>query len=320
MNIMVEGKRVNKSTGCKKKSDAQIVVDRERERLKNIYAGIQVPTLLQAADRMLEERWKKLAGGGERYHAQIMTIADIVSNPRLDEITSAWINDVRQAMNRAGKKPATVNRHLAVIRTILRTARDEWEIIDRIPKVRLERENNERTRVISREEQEQMTTVLRSSRTARKYDSTVADLIDFLCETGLRLNEAIGLTDDNFENGCIRIWPKQTKTKKPRSVPLTDRAKEIIDRRGVPPFKEQVDVWMANRSFKWAKEKIGIDDPEFCLHACRHSFASRLLESGASLYDVKELLGHTNFTTTQRYSHLATSHLSKVMSQLDTQA
>ena len=252
----------------------------------------------------------------------ILYIVQEYDDPQIHEIDRRWVSDLRQWLikNPAGKKErgvATVNRYLAHLRTILLTARDDWEILEKVPKIRLERESNERTRVISREEQEKLTATLRSSTVKKRpYDRDVADLVDFLCDTGLRLSEALNLAPKNVKGQMIQLFPADTKSKAVRSVPLTDKAKEILENRESHPFSK-VDKFQANRAFNWAKEQIGIDESEFCLHACRHSFASRLLESGASLYDVKELLGHSNFSTTQRYSHLAIGHLQNAMNRLN---
>jgi len=327
MDLRVGDHRVNKSTGQKKKADAEVVERAERERLLNRQSDVRLrqaetmPKLSQAADRLWEERWSRLKDGQKMFRT-ILYIVQEYDDPQIHEIDRAWVSDLRQWLikNPDGKRTreiATVNRYLAHLRTILLSARDDWEILEKVPKIRLERESNERTRVITREEQEKLTKVLRSSTVKKRpYDRDVADLVDFLCETGLRLSEALNLAPKNIKGQMIQLFPADTKSKAVRSVPLTDRAGEILQERGNNPFSK-VDKFQANRAFNWGKTQVGIDDPEFVLHACRHTFASRLLESGASLYDVKELLGHANFSTTQRYSHLAIGHLQNAMNRLN---
>jgi site-specific recombinase XerD len=54
-----------------------------------------------------------------------------------------------------------------------------------------------------------------------------------------------------------------------------------------------------------------------CFHTLRHTFASRLVQNGVSLFEVKELLGHSDFSMTQRYSHLSPEGLQKVVKILN---
>ena len=63
----------------------------------------------------------------------------------------------------------------------------------------------------------------------------------------------------------------------------------------------------------------GIEDPRLrvCFHTLRHTFASWLVEGGVSLYEVKELMGHADFSMTQRYSHLSPEGLRSAVKILD---
>jgi site-specific recombinase XerD len=69
------------------------------------------------------------------------------------------------------------------------------------------------------------------------------------------------------------------------------------------PFEQIYFSWNA------ARTKAGLEDLR--IHDLRHSFASAMVNSGMTLYDVKEILGHANIKTTQRYAHLSNSRLRK---------
>ena len=332
MDFIVQGRRVNKSTKQKNKVKALEV---EKQEYKKVLAEFESPeldsmeqgqsaaqetkkkvfTLKEALDEVYEEKWKAQASGDNVYQ-RVTYLIKVMGNPRLDKIDRAWIWDAKKKLSK-GRSGATVNRYMAYLRFILRWARDEWEMLEKVPKISMNKESTGRTRVISPEEEYGLVKVLLTETDERRwYWPTVADLIVFLCETGLRLGEALALDEENFrEKGLLQLHPDETKTKSPRTVPLTDMAQEILDRRGLAPFSK-VDRYQADRAFKGAKKALGIEDKEFCLHACRHTFASRILSQGAELYSIKKLLGHTVWSTTERYSHFETKALQEAVQLL----
>jgi integrase len=66
-----------------------------------------------------------------------------------------------------------------------------------------------------------------------------------------------------------------------------------------------LDKHQAGTSWDWTRKEMGFsDDPEFVLHALRHTIATRLIDKGIDLYTVKEWLGHSTIQVTERYAHL----------------
>ena len=317
MDFLWNGKRIFKSCKTKNKKEAQKKEDQERERLLQLEAEPEeveskpMPTLKEAAQLVYHERWAYNSRGYETWK-RVDTVAEQYSNSRLDQVSQNWIRGLKQWLLQDMKvSTTTVNRYLAHIKTLLRVARDEWEILDRIPKISMYREQEGRIRVISEDELDRLVDMLRSQEgmPRRWYWPAVGDLCLFLYDTGLRLSEALNLGPDNLgDEGHIKLFPKDTKARMPRVVPMTDRAQAVINKRGEVPFKG-IDAWKAERAFNWAKKMMKVKDPEFCLHALRHSFASNLLNRGADLYTVQKLLGHNSPMTTQRYAHLKTKHL-----------
>ena len=69
------------------------------------------------------------------------------------------------------------------------------------------------------------------------------------------------------------------------------------------PFTLSID--QAEKAWNWVRFKMGLmNDSEFLLHALRHTCATRLLNLGVDIYVVKEWLGHSSITITERYAHL----------------
>ena len=119
-----------------------------------------------------------------------------------------------------------------------------------------------------------------------------------------------------------------TKTGKARHVPLSDGAMQILT--SIPKLDECPWVFANPKTLKpfvsifyaWdtARKRAGLADVR--IHDLRHSFASLLVNNGRTLYEVQQLLGHTQVKTTQRYAHLshdtllaATNTASKAVSQ-----
>ncbi len=135
-------------------------------------------------------------------------------------------------------------------------------------------------------------------------------------DTGIRLGELVNLkwSDIDFRERTITI--KQSKTHEHKTIPMTERVFSVlVERHRTPSITgyvftvkgaKVVDASLQG-AFKDAVRKAGITN--FRFHDLRHTFASRLMQSGVDIYTVAKLLGHKNITTTQRYAHLSTKHI-----------
>lgn len=76
--------------------------------------------------------------------------------------------------------------------------------------------------------------------------------------------------------------------------------------------------YYVSKIFRKAKKKMGLaDDKDFVPHALRHTCASRMVRRGVDLYIVKEILGHSSITVTERYAHLNVDRLRKGIEALE---
>ena len=119
-----------------------------------------------------------------------------------------------------GNRPATVNRYLSIVRNLLRTARDEWQWIDRVPKVRLLGGEVERDRWLTREE---------ADRLIATCPSHLAALVRFALATGCRAREITGLEWDRVDLERATAWLDRTKNGTPRGVPLNRDAVAVLE-------------------------------------------------------------------------------------------
>jgi integrase/recombinase XerD len=146
--------------------------------------------------------------------------------------------------------------------------------------------------------------------------------LELLYATGMRVSEMLGLKpqDLNLNDGWVRVLGKGSKE---RMIPLHDSAKKMLvvylrlrqerfEKKTMAPEiflsrsgrkLSRVQFW---RDLRALGKKAGLDHG-LHPHILRHSFASHLLQGGADLRSVQELLGHANLTTTQIYTHLEIS-------------
>jgi len=151
-------------------------------------------------------------------------------------------------------------------------------------------------------------------------------LAELLYGSGLRISEAIGLNLNDVDSDVIRVTGKGSKE---RIVPLSDSSVERIRRYMgqrhaflKENYAEQalflssragkrLDRRQANRIVAKLAKLAGLPK-DVHPHMLRHSFATHMLEAGADLRSVQELLGHENLTTTQRYTHLDMQRIMQV--------
>ena len=142
-------------------------------------------------------------------------------------------------------------------------------------------------------------------------------ILRFLFYSGARLGEAFNLRARDVETTCVVIVSRKGGRTLRRKVPV--HFVTYISDYGFREFKSNDDIvfrsddynsWNKYKFYKYfneALEKADIED--FNPHDCRHTFASHLVQKGASLRAVADLLGHTSLDMVMRYSHLAPSHL-----------
>jgi len=157
-------------------------------------------------------------------------------------------------------------------------------------------------------------------------------ILELLYATGLRVSELVGLDLDDVDmaRGHIRV---KGKGKKERVVIMGSKAKEALQEylkeRSLYLKKPSKALFVTPRGrisdstvrrlVKKASLKSGVDKP-VSPHTLRHSFATHLLEGGADLRAVQELLGHSNLSTTQIYTHLTLGRLKEVYTKAHPRA
>jgi len=233
----------------------------------------------------------------------------------------SYMDELRQA----GKSSATISRCLASLRSFYKFLSQEGYIIAD-PTIDLDSPKVEKKlpNVLSLPEVE---TLLYSPDTKTPSGLRDRAMFEVLYATGIRVSELVNLTlpDVNLDSGFIRCMGKGSKE---RIVPLGSVAIKALREylaEGRPRFMRSRDVravfvnhhgrQLTRQGFwkllKKCAREAGIKF-DITPHTLRHSFATHLLENGADLRAVQEMLGHADISTTQIYTHVTKSRIREV--------
>jgi integrase/recombinase XerD len=259
--------------------------------------------------------------------------AATVGVERPDALTAIQLREFVYALKDLGLSPATIHRQISAIRTYFRFLVGEGHAA-RNPSERLESPKRWRT----------LPVVLTNHEIDRLLGTPTPDaplgirdraLLEFAYATGARVSEIVGvhLQDVMYEEGIVRLFGKGAKQ---RLVPVGRRAlgavamyareirpgldrgktggKVFLNARGTP--LSRVGAWGL---IKQAAKRAGIAK-RVSPHTLRHTFATHLLEGGADLRAVQEMLGHADLATTQLYTHVDRDYLRSVHRQFHPRA
>jgi integrase/recombinase XerC len=148
-------------------------------------------------------------------------------------------------------------------------------------------------------------------------------ILETLYSSGLRVSELVGLDWQHvdFENECVRVFGKGRKE---RIVPVGEIALDALRAYRSELREESIEtaaVFVNRRGGRLTTRSVARFVKRYALrsgtpvaaspHALRHTFATHLLNQGADLRAIQELLGHASLSTTQRYTHVNLDHLMK---------
>ncbi len=150
-------------------------------------------------------------------------------------------------------------------------------------------------------------------------------ILETLYSTGMRVSELVGLNMDSidFIGGVAKVFGKGRKE---RLTPIGDKAlraiRTYLDKRGAKKLNDKKAVFLNKNGTRLTDRSVRriVDKyirraalrEDISPHTLRHSFATHLLNRGADLRSVQELLGHMNLSTTQIYTHVTTKRLKEV--------
>lgn len=279
-------------------------------------------TLAYALQRTYDERWSQQKARHEMKYL-VERLKRQVGYWPLHAVTYTRLNDYGLELVAAGDRPATRNRKMSAIHTALTAAHLRGEL-DVVPAFPSWPEDNLKERYLTVDEEERLAKSMASHAAAADDEAQyMRRMVPFLLDTGLRAGEAIL---DGSQDLGESLWLPHgtTKSGRGRTVPLTPRARECLDYLLASPVHAALRTmkgrssmkpssWMGRR-FRKAVSEAKIEG--VTLHTLRHTCASRLVQAGISLYVVKEWLGHSSITQTERYAHLAPKNLHAAVAAL----
>ena len=311
--IAPDGRRVRESTGTSDKVLAQEFFDHRKVAFWRQHRLGEKPrrTWNEAVVRWIKEQSHKATIGTDKLH--LRWLDSFLGGKCLDVVSREVIDKITDAKLREGVSNATVNRILEVLRAILRKCRDDWEWLDRIPKVRMLSEPTRRIRFLTHEKAQALLAELPLG---------LRGLATFSLATGLRRANVTGLlwTQVDLEKRVAWIHPDQAKARRAIPVPLNAEAVLLI-REQIGKHETYVFTYRGNKITQvntkaWHKalERAGIDD--FRWHDLRHTWASWHAQNGTPLNVLQELGGWESPEMVRRYAHFSTAHLAPYADRL----
>jgi integrase len=314
--VVLGGKRTRRQ-GYGSRAEAQAALD-EMKHPAVSRASAETITLAEAFERYFDAKARKRSLNEDKRIARQLKSALGEQTP-LSEITASRISAFKGGLlavkeSRRGRalSVASINRPLALLRHLLRLAVEEWEVLTTVPKIRLEKEAQGRLRWLTPEE---ATRLLNACR--KQKNPALVDLVELALYTGMRQGELLGLNWGDVDRSRGVVLLEVTKSGRRREVPLNGPADAVLVRRGqAKGLVFGTRSWDAFRKgWEAAVATAGLNDLRF--HDLRHTFASWAVQRGASLPEVKDLLGHATLAMVMRYAHLAPEHLRVAVSRLD---
>lgn len=254
------------------------------------------------------------------YEDDINQFELFVDNKDISELKREDIEDFMRFLSTEGMKSATIIRRITTIRGFYLFLAIEGLIKESLIGLRLPKGEKKLPNVLSFGEVEDLLDAPDIENDSELRDKA---MLETMYASGLRVSELLSLQlgNINFNEGYLKIKGKGSKE---RIVPIGEFALDFINRYVTlvrPKYAKNRTKYLflnrdgapISRQYFWRQiKKYALKaniDREISPHTLRHSFATHLLENGANLKEVQEMLGHTKIETTQIYTHVSTKRI-----------
>lgn len=336
-----QGVRYNGSTKLRNETKAKLVESKLRTDLAMGAFGLTVPRTSPQLKPFLEgdfldairDRCKAKPRTVSYYEEKVRRLVEneTLAALRLHQIDEKVIEEHKQW--RAARKRrshgegvisvSSLNGEMRALRHALNLAK-EWKLLAHAPKISMRPGEKRRDFVLSYELEAKYLAVA-------QYPLREAAIL--MLDTGLRPDECVRLrkTDIAMEEGFLRVREGKTKNAA-RAIPFPARSKEVLEllfefwpksewvfagqRRGKPLTVWALDNLHAEtRTNTTAEDGTPLFPKEFVVYSLRHTFGTRLGESGADAFTIMRIMGHSSVTVSQLYVHPTPEHIGRAMAQ-----
>lgn len=317
IDYYVDGQRVRETVKGPRRKAEELLIQRKAAALAGTLETRteEAPLFCEVAERYLE--WTRDHHRSARHdRSMLKRLVAELGNLSLDQVTPWRLEQMKSRMRREGLSGSRVNRYLACLSGLFHRAIDWgiWTGENPCKRVARYRESPGRVRYLSGEE---IAGLLGACEPQLKPVVVVA------LGTGMRQGEIFKLLwqDVDLARGLIHVV--DSKNGERREVPLGEEVWSLLRELGPQAGCKLVfghrngrpHVARMRRAFERARREAGLEGVRF--HDLRHTFASHLVMSGASLFAVQELLGHKTLAMTRRYAHLSTGVRRQAVGAMD---
>ena len=258
----------------------------------------------EAVVRYLAETSHKASQVTDKIHLRWLDA--FLNGVQLDAINREVLDRIVAARRAEGVKNSSVNRVMEVVSAVLRKAFNEWEWLDRVPRVQMLPEAKPRIRWITKDDAQRLIATM---------PPHLAAMVRFSLETGLRRSNVTGLQWSQIDLARRTAWihSDQAKARQAIAVPLSAAAvivlreqvgkhpTHVFSYRGKPVTQVNTKAWAAGlkraaiSNFRW--------------HDLRHTWASWHVQAGTPVHVLQELGGWECVEMVRKYAHLSSEHL-----------
>jgi integrase len=325
MRFSYQGKQIRESTGTDDRKLAQRIFDKTKGEIAKGTWFEHLPGEDYTFAELMDKYLKEYSAVNK---AKSSPIRDIRLNNHLQkhfgkfylpEITPKMISEYKIKRRNEGASARTLNYELTVMSHAFNLATKEWEIIKDNPvqKVAKEKVRNQVERWLTDEEEKRLMSA---------SPDWLRPIITFAIYTGFREGEILGLKWSQVDFSRREITISEQKNGQLDTLPLNKKVINVLreiwnnrqkDAEYVFPSQHNTRISHRNlfRAFQIAKEKAKIE--KFRFHDLRHTFATRLVQSGVDIYAVQKLGRWKTLSMVTRYGHFNTESLRSSIEVMD---